>query len=78
MDSYIKARLERAERFLNDALAYSKGTIKPPKGINCSTTEQMVKACLGASLEQLKAIEKYIHQCGTQAKEDKQYHQIIE
>lgn len=73
MDSYIKARLERAEQHLNQGLAYSKGLTS-----NVWTPAEMRINCIKAGLAEFKKIEKYIHQCGAQTKQDAQYHSIIE
>ena len=76
MDSYIKERLERAEMYFKNALGYSRGTEKPPGGWD-GTQALMIRANLKAALDQFKKIERYINQCGTQAKEDADYINVI-
>lgn len=78
MDPYIKARLERAESSLNHALNLSKGTAQAPGGAEAFPLPQLIQNNIKAAQFQFTKIEKYIHQCGTQAKEDSKYHSIIE
>lgn len=78
MDKFIKARLERASLYLNNARFYSNGQMKAPGNGEVATPEEMVKHNIKAALEEFKKIERYINQCGQQAKEDRDYHQIIE
>lgn len=77
MDKYISARLERAEHYFNAALEHSK--CDPQVSSSAGWTHEHVKnSALKAALDQFKRIEKYIHQCGTQAAEDSKYISIIE
>lgn len=75
MDEYIEARLERAERYLNNALDASKGITKPLPG---QEPDEMIKAGLSAAFEQVKKIERYIYQCQKDEKENEQYLSVIE
>jgi len=75
MESYIEERLDRAEKYFNQALLYSRGQLKPPAD---NRPEQMVRSCITAGNDQFKKIEKYILQSEQDTKVNKDYHQIIE
>ena len=78
MDKYIKARLERASLYLNNAKFYAAGQMKAPGNGAVATPAEMVKHNLKAGLEEFKKIERYINQCGEQAAADSAYVSIIE
>jgi len=77
MDKFIKARLERAEQYLNNALNHSKGDGAEVSSAGW-TRQHIIDTSIKAALEQFKRIEKYIHQCQKDQKENEKYHSIIE